>query len=330
MTPREPRPGTGQTSGPTGPPTAATGVTIRGAARTGGDAVAHEVSAATFESSLQARHWSLAPAAGAAVLSRIVHLASGQGTLWHADGQMRLRAGDIAWLPAGRAQALRVEAGSSGVWVGVADTLLASALGDRADAAVLRALAIRSWLAVDTEPLQRQDVVRSLHAMEAESRLEAGSSRPFLAAHLTLVLVLLWRLTSRERGADASSPGPQRLLQFRHLVETQFRSRWTVARYASELAISPDRLHDLCVRALGRSPLHLLHQRVLREACSLLAGTDLPVDRVAHDLGFGSSSHFGRFFHRWTGTAPGQWRRQARERAAAGRPASTANYADWP
>lgn len=300
------------------------------AARLRTEAAAHEVLATAFESSLQARHWSLAPAAGAAALSRAIHLASGQGTLRHADGEMRLRAGDIAWLPAGCAHTLRVEAGSSGVWVGVADTLLASALGERADAAVLRAVATRSLLASDTEPQQRHELVRSLHAMDAESRLEAGSSRPYLAAHLTLVLVLLWRLTSRDRGADAELPGPQRLLHFRHLVEAQFRSHWTVARYAGELALSPDRLHDLCVRALGRPPIELLHQRVLREACSLLAGTDLAIEQVAQDLGFGSSSHFSRFFRRWTGSAPGQWRRQVRAQAAAGRPSAAANYADWP
>lgn len=293
------------------------------------DAAAREVLASAFESSLQPRQWSLAPSAGGTALSRAIHLASGQGTLWHAGGEWRLRAGDVAWLPAGQAQVLRVEAGSSGINVGVADTLLASALGERPDAAGLRAVAGRSLLAGGAEPALRQELVRSLQAMEAESRLEAGSSRPYLAAHLTLVLVLLWRLTSRDHGPEAELPGPERLLRFRHLVEAQFRHHWPVARYAQELAISPDRLHDLCVRALGRPPLALVHQRVVREACSLLAGTDLPVEHVAQDLGFGSGSHFSRFFRRWTGSAPGRWRAQTRAQAASGRP-STASYADWP
>lgn len=294
------------------------------------DAAAPELLATAFESSLQPRQWSLATAVAAPALARVIHLASGQGTLRHGEDEWRLRAGDVVWLPAGRAHTLRVEAGSAGIWVGVADTLLASALGERSDAAVLRAVALRSLRAGDTEPLQRQELVRSLHAMEVESRLAQGSSRPYLVAHLTLVLVLLWRLSSGEHDAEPGLPAPQRLLQFRHLVEAQFRSHWPLARYAAELGISPDRLHDLCVRALGRPPLELLHQRLLREACSLLAGTDLPVERVALELGFTGSSAFSRFFRRGLRHSPSAWRAAVRAQAAAGPAAAAPNYADWP
>jgi AraC-like DNA-binding protein len=113
-------------------------------------------------------------------------------------------------------------------------------------------------------------------------------------------------------------------------VEAQFRHHWPVARYAEELAVSPDRLHDLCVRSLGRSPRDLVHQRLVREACGLLSGTDLSIERLAADLGFGSASHFSRFFKRWMAVGPKAWREQVRAQAAAGRPLGPASYADWP
>ena len=128
----------------------------------------------------------------------------------------------------------------------------------------------------------------------------------------------------------APGPATRRLLRFRQLVEAQFRQHWTVARYATELGLSADGLHDLCTRTLARTPLALLHQRVGREACGLLAGTDLSVERLATELGFGSSSHFSRFFKRLMGVGPRAWRDKARSQAASGRPLEPSSYADWP
>jgi len=291
---------------------------------------ARDVLAQLIVPTLHQQRWSL-DGALAGAMSRAVHLSSGRGLLSHAGGELALRAGDIVWLPAGAARSLRVDAGSAGVTVGVSDALLAAAMGERADAAPLRQVSARLVVVGAPEPGPRDELLRSLLAMEAEARSGVGGSRPYLAAHLTLVLVMLWRLTSREGAEPApAARGHQRLLQFRHLVEVQFRQHWPVARYAAELAISPDRLHDLCTRTLGRAPIALVHQRVVREACSLLAGTDLPVERLAVDLGFGSASHFSRFFKRWMGAAPKAWRAQARSQAAAGRPLGPASYADWP
>ena len=291
---------------------------------------ARDVLAQVIAPTLHPQRWSLDGAQGGA-MSRAIHLASGRGLLSHADGELPLRAPDVVWLPAGTARSLRVDPGSAGVTVGVSDALLAAAMGEQADAAALRQVSARLCTVTAPEAGPREELVRSLQAIEAEARSGVGGSRPYLAAHLTIVLVMLWRLTTHE-GADppAAGPGLQRLLRFRHLVEAQFRAHWPVARYAAELSISADRLHDLCVRTLARPPVALVHQRLVREACGLLAGTDLSIERLAADLGFGSASHFSRFFKRWMGVGPKAWREQARAQAAAGRPPGPGSYADWP
>jgi AraC family transcriptional activator of pobA len=303
---------------------------------------ARELLARRIVPTLHAQRWSL-DGAGAGALARAVHLSAGRGTLGHGDGELTLRAGDLAWLPGGEARQLQVEAGSAGVTVGVSDALLAGALGAHADAAPLRAGAARRCLVSAAEPGPRDELLRSLLALDAESRQPGGVSRPYLAAHLTLVLVTLWRLSSHDAGhasaaaALAGAPGlsggsigARHLLRFRHLVEAQFRARWTVARYAAELGLSPDRLHDLCAQQLGRSPLVLVHQRMVREACALLAGTEHSVERIAGALGFSSASHFSRLFKRWLAVSPQGWRRQARRGAGSGSAALPASYADWP
>lgn len=287
---------------------------------------AQDLSAQRFASALHLQRWSLDRS-----LSYAVHLRSGRGRLLHDEGELLLRMHDFAWMPAGSARSLQVEPGSAGVMVGVSDTLLAQAMGERPEMAALRQVSLRRCVITPDEPAARAELAGSLFAIEAEARRDSGAWQPYLSAHLTLVLALLWRLGSGEGGkVPATGAAPPRLLRFRHLVEAQYRTHWPLARYAAELGLSADRLHDLCQRNLGRSPLALVHQRLAREACSLLAGTDLAVERVAVDLGFGSSSHFSRFFKRWLQHSPSAWRAQARAQAATGRTAVPTSYADWP
>ncbi len=289
---------------------------------------ARDVLAMPIVPTLHAQHWSLAGTGGAA-LGRFVHLAAGRGSLEHDEGTLTLHAQDLVWLPSGQARALQVTPGSEGIIVGVSEALLAAAIGHHAEAHLLRHLTGRSARLTVHDADPRDEMLRSLQAIEAEARKGLEGSWGYLSAHLTIVLVWMWRLGSKgapEIGATAGQA--QRLQRFRHLVETQFRERWSVARYAQALAITPDRLHDICMRSLGRPPLTLVHQRVTEEACRLLGSSDLHVEAVATQLGFASTSHFGRFFKRWTQLSPSAWRTRARRRA--GRPSLPTSYADWP
>ncbi len=292
---------------------------------------ARDVLAMNIQPTLHAQRWSLNAGDGVA-LGRFVHLASGRGSLVHTRGEMTLHPLDLVWLPAGQAVALRVAPGSEGIVVGVSDSLLAAAIGSHAEAHLLRHLTGRTARLTVHETDPRDEIGRSLRAIEAEARKGLAGSWGYLSAHLTIVLVWMWRLGSQgSLPLQALPAGAQRLQRFRQLVEAQFREHWPIQRYAQALGTTPDRLHDLCMRSVGRAPLTLLHQRVVLEAGRLLVGTDLNVEAIAVELGFGSAAHFSRFFRRWTDMPPSAWRTQARGRAeGSSTPGLPASYADWP
>ena len=280
---------------------------------------------------LHHQRWSL-DTASASALGRIVHISAGRGELTHAQGLLALRAPEVLWLPAGAGRALRFEPGSEAVIVGISDSMLAVAIGNHADSAALRQLTVRlSHLSVH-EARARDEMLRSMHAIETEARSVGGGSWPYQAAHVTIVLALMCRLAGRERlpNEPTLGRGAQRLRRFRQLVEAQFREHWPIARYAAELSVSPDRLHDICIASLQRAPTALVHQRLAHEATLLLAGSDQSIERLAADLGFASASHFSRFFKRWMEIGPKAYRDQVRALAAAGHRASPTSYADWP
>ena len=73
-----------------------------------------------------------------------------------------------------------------------------------------------------------------------------------------------------------------------------------------------------------------MHQRVVREACLLLTGSELSVERLSGDLGFASAAHFSHFFKRWMDVGPKAYRERSRAQIATGQPARPTSYADWP
>jgi AraC-like DNA-binding protein len=277
------------------------------------------------------REWTLDPDRTRSPTHAIL-LKAGQGHLVLPQKQIDFAAPALLWLPPRTAERLHVKAGGAGFLLAISDEILANTTGSGAEAIALAAVADRMLVA----PIESQNTLRDLDhsftAIEREmSRIEHGSST-VVAAHIVLIMVGLWRTSGIEeiaiqsRGASSSA-----LQKFRHLVELHFRDHWPIQRYADALAISPDRLHAMCVRELKRPPLKLIHERLLREAMLLLEKSMLTIEQISNHLKFKDPAHFNRFFKTNAGVPPGSFRREMSHLAAH----STArqkhhSYADWP
>lgn len=111
---------------------------------------------------------------------------------------------------------------------------------------------------------------------------------------------------------DAAVPDAAKRLAMRYtaLLEREFRSGRGVAEYAAALGVTPTHLTRCCKQACGRPASALLHDRLIFEACRLLAETSLPVSHIARDLGFTSPAYFTRAFQHQTGKTPSAFRRR--------------------
>ncbi len=92
------------------------------------------------------------------------------------------------------------------------------------------------------------------------------------------------------------------------------------------LGVTRAHLHDACLKTFGKTPLALVHSRLIDEARQRLSHTALPVEQIAYSLGFGDPAYFNRFFKRLTDDTPGRFRQRALERSELG----GASFADWP
>ncbi|MGE8609965.1 MAG: helix-turn-helix domain-containing protein, partial [Acinetobacter baumannii] len=98
--------------------------------------------------------------------------------------------------------------------------------------------------------------------------------------------------------------------KFNELIEDHFMEHWSLAQYASHLAITEARLNEICKRLADISSKKLIFDRQMQEAKRLLIFTDDSINEICYQLGFKDPAYFSRFFQRHAGIRPSDFRNQ--------------------
>ncbi|WP_103071137.1 helix-turn-helix domain-containing protein [Aquimarina sediminis] len=101
---------------------------------------------------------------------------------------------------------------------------------------------------------------------------------------------------------------------FNILVETYFRKEHAVKFYAEKLFKSPKTLSNNFSK-FEKSPLQIIHDRIILEAKRLLIYTDKSAKEIAYEIGFEDASHLSRMFKRHTSFSPSEFRKQLKPKS---------------
>lgn len=255
----------------------------------------------------------------------LLALRAGRGILEFAERETPVIAPCVIWLPPQHAARLRLEAGARGALGSFTDFAIAHALPLGGIAKPVRDAIRHPLIGSNMARAKAEHAAGVLEAMVAELQENLPGNRDVARYSLGILLVLLWRFL--KPSTLDTQPSPRSIVQgFIHLVEMHSREHWSVARYARHLGVTSDRLNSAVRRATGRSPLAVIHARLLAEATMMLDGTNLQVSEIAEALGFRDAAYFNRFFKRMTGETPGRFRARASLRPVIG---NQAFYA-WP
>lgn len=99
------------------------------------------------------------------------------------------------------------------------------------------------------------------------------------------------------------------LREFNFLVEQHFKKEHSVSFYADQLFKSPKTLSNNFAK-LNRSPLQIIHERIVLEAKRLLIYTDKTAKEIAYEIGFDDASHLSRLFKKQTKQSPSEFKKQ--------------------
>ena len=96
--------------------------------------------------------------------------------------------------------------------------------------------------------------------------------------------------------------------KFHLLVEIHFRKERQVNFYAGLLNKSPKTISNYFAMYSKKSPLQVIHERIITEAKRLVYYTDKSIKEIAEDLGFEDVAHFSKFFKNGTSKSPSELR----------------------
>ncbi|MPT47693.1 MAG: helix-turn-helix domain-containing protein [Sphingobium sp.] len=163
------------------------------------------------------------------------------------------------------------------------------------------------------------DAARQAEAHMATLKQELGWSVRGHGAIIEATTLSLLALSLRQSDAQdarwvaAPSPSAALVARFRERVEARFRLREKISDYAAALNVSESSLRMACARIAHASPASILDDRSVLEARRALLYTNMSIAETGYALGFNDPAYFSRFFTKYVGLSPAQFRQDHRQ-----------------
>lgn len=161
-----------------------------------------------------------------------------------------------------------------------------------------------------------------LQKMWEEYRTYDGEFKNDLMRALLLELLIRIARNIETAPADHVSKHNQTLLRnYQKLIEQHYRTLRLPKDYADLLYITPNHLNAVCNATAGKSAGELIRDRVLLEAKRMLVNAEYSISEVGYQLDFQDNAYFSRFFKKYTGATPEEFRKNGGKAVAAAVPA---------
>lgn len=128
---------------------------------------------------------------------------------------------------------------------------------------------------------------------------------------LKRLIIITTRLGKEQYNNDTlySNEKYDLIRQYNFLVEMNYKQQHQVQFYAAALNRSAKTLSNLFTSCNYKSPLSVIHDRIITEAKRLFYYTDKSNKEVAYELGFEDAAHFSRFFKNLTRQNPSDFKK---------------------
>lgn len=161
---------------------------------------------------------------------------------------------------------------------------------------------------VDLEPSLFGKVKELFEEIERELRRADVDSGLYAKHLLNQVLLILKRGKLKLKRDTPKTRSDVICSRFLSLLEEHFKTMKRVDDYAALLDLTPKYLSETVKANLGKSALHYIHKRIVKEAEYLLVYTERTVGSIAETLNFHDASQFTKFFKQKVGKSPKQYR----------------------
>ena len=168
-------------------------------------------------------------------------------------------------------------------------------------------------LALPTEEIK--SIENILEEIETEFENEDTGLEEMLRLLLKKLIIKSTRLYKKQNHLQPDNIEKNNLdflRKYSALVEKEFFSKHSVSDYAEMMNITPKNLHKKIKMISDKTPNELIKNRLLLEAKRYLAHSELSSKEIAYKLGYEDEAYFTRFFNKYVGNTPIQFRKSYR------------------
>lgn len=149
-----------------------------------------------------------------------------------------------------------------------------------------------------------------MHYIDCTSKNNHNPSRADIDNNILALLrsELIDIFLRRNLAVRESTPDEQLVKRFNVLLAVHSFEYRDVEHYAAEFNLTPKLFALKVKKVAGTTPSDLIASAVVRNAKKLLSSTELSSTEISEKLNFPNPSFFCRYFRRYTGLTPQEWR----------------------
>ncbi|MDB5128704.1 AraC family transcriptional regulator [Mucilaginibacter sp.] len=155
----------------------------------------------------------------------------------------------------------------------------------------------------------QQQVIGLFEQLINESHEHGRMGMDMIRTLMLQLFILVARQSEQSNQITVPTYNYTLLQSFRKLTDKNFTNLKLPKDYAALLYITPNHLNALCNDMLGISAGEVIRNRIILEAKRLLVNLDLNITEIAGKLNFADNSYFTKFFKKYTGITPEEFRK---------------------
>jgi AraC family transcriptional activator of pobA len=164
--------------------------------------------------------------------------------------------------------------------------------------------------AIDISTNKNQDEIESILFKIKEEFAGCNECKlDFIKTLLLQLFILVNRNIISTENQSTNKSNYIVLRNFEKLIEQHFTKLRMPKDYAQLLFVTPNHLNALCNQLTGKPAGDLIRNRILLEAKRLLVNSHQNINEIAWELNFQDNSYFSKFFKKYEGISPEEFRK---------------------
>ncbi len=134
-------------------------------------------------------------------------------------------------------------------------------------------------------------------------------SKDIIRSYLQVITTKLFRIKSKTKTTLRKHKYLPMFLQFQELVEKDCFNHKKVAYYAKQLAVTAKTLNNVTQSIIHKSAKVFINEIVIIQSKRIIANSNESLTEIAFKVGFNDPTNFFKYFRKYTGLSPSQFRK---------------------